>query len=596
MADDAEKTEITELTLLDASRVDAVGSPANGTPWLFLKAAAADCPTCDGSGKILDGNRKCPDCQGSGNASKSDSSEADEQEEEMTEETAKSLCGQEDCLVCAPILAKAKLKAATRNALPKSAFALPATRQYPIHDANHARAALSRSSGKPEEAKVKAAVGKKFPEIDQADAEKSTGVPDYATQLPLEGGHIADTGQSGIRVVPMVMGTKPEGAIATEGGETSAVGGSNTQVIPVVSRVLNPSGALTAAKVAYVVSSLAEACDRIEEQRQRVAKDGPGWMAMDNPSGAEATDIGSGPWESYDSATLSQVATNLAACGAAIGAIQQREAVEAAAGNMGDIADTWDLGEAESALEAALGIVARLAFHEGASAQKEGVEKVGRRLSGKTENALRAAHSALSDVLTPKELPTGHGAGQDDDSSEENDIMATVTKEDLAEVFTAALRQEREARKEAKAKKNANNDGDITEQELDAGVKGHLAQGDLAIPGEGHVNPEYANKEVDEMRKELGEVKSLLEKIAKRPRIGGPNLTGATPTGFAPVSEGRQGEEVAKSTEDAEIENLRKELDETLKDKSPSGMQRASELSYSLTRKQLAQGHRLHQI
>lgn len=54
-----------------------------------------------------------------------------------------------------------------RKSLPKTAFALPGGR-YPIHDKAHARNALARimQFGSPsEQAKVKAAVHKKFPSI-----------------------------------------------------------------------------------------------------------------------------------------------------------------------------------------------------------------------------------------------------------------------------------------------------------------------------------------------------------------------------------------------------------------------------------------------
>lgn len=40
----------------------------------------------------------------------------------------------------------AELTSAHRNSLPKSSFGLPGERKYPINDANHARAALSRAS------------------------------------------------------------------------------------------------------------------------------------------------------------------------------------------------------------------------------------------------------------------------------------------------------------------------------------------------------------------------------------------------------------------------------------------------------------------
>lgn len=57
------------------------------------------------------------------------------------------------------------LSAKQRNALPKTAFALPGERKYPIPDASHARNALARAAGKPEEAQVRAAVKKRYPGI-----------------------------------------------------------------------------------------------------------------------------------------------------------------------------------------------------------------------------------------------------------------------------------------------------------------------------------------------------------------------------------------------------------------------------------------------
>lgn len=44
-------------------------------------------------------------------------------------------------------------------------FALPGEKKYPIHDISHARNALARSSGKPEEQKVKSAVYSKYPSL-----------------------------------------------------------------------------------------------------------------------------------------------------------------------------------------------------------------------------------------------------------------------------------------------------------------------------------------------------------------------------------------------------------------------------------------------
>lgn len=57
------------------------------------------------------------------------------------------------------------LTTAARKNLPASDFAIPGERSYPIHDLAHARDALARSSGKPEEAKVRAAVYKRYPAL-----------------------------------------------------------------------------------------------------------------------------------------------------------------------------------------------------------------------------------------------------------------------------------------------------------------------------------------------------------------------------------------------------------------------------------------------
>ena len=60
-----------------------------------------------------------------------------------------------------------RLSAAERDALPASAFALPG-RRYPIHNINHARAALSdvaRYGTPAEQAKVRAKVHAAYPGI-----------------------------------------------------------------------------------------------------------------------------------------------------------------------------------------------------------------------------------------------------------------------------------------------------------------------------------------------------------------------------------------------------------------------------------------------
>lgn len=61
------------------------------------------------------------------------------------------------------------LNAKGRKHIKPSNFVFPKDKRYPIHDISHARNALARSSGKPEEAKVKAAVYRKYPELKKKD-------------------------------------------------------------------------------------------------------------------------------------------------------------------------------------------------------------------------------------------------------------------------------------------------------------------------------------------------------------------------------------------------------------------------------------------
>jgi hypothetical protein len=81
----------------------------------------------------------------------------------------------------------ADLKAATRNALPASDFAIPSTRDYPIEDIGHARDALSRvaEDGTPaEQAQVRNAVHAKYPSIGEGDT--GAGAPAVARKVQAE--------------------------------------------------------------------------------------------------------------------------------------------------------------------------------------------------------------------------------------------------------------------------------------------------------------------------------------------------------------------------------------------------------------------------
>lgn len=67
----------------------------------------------------------------------------------------------------------AVLTAKQRKNLPPTSFVFAKGKRYPIHDLAHARNALARSSGKPEEAAVKAAVYRKFPQLKPKSSKKA---------------------------------------------------------------------------------------------------------------------------------------------------------------------------------------------------------------------------------------------------------------------------------------------------------------------------------------------------------------------------------------------------------------------------------------
>lgn len=69
----------------------------------------------------------------------------------------------------------AKLKAKRRKKLPKSSFAIPSKRLYPIHDKAHAKAALAysrRKNTRGSYSTVRAAVLKRYPSLKKTNTKK----------------------------------------------------------------------------------------------------------------------------------------------------------------------------------------------------------------------------------------------------------------------------------------------------------------------------------------------------------------------------------------------------------------------------------------
>jgi septum formation inhibitor MinC len=544
-------TEITELDELIAEKVSGVETPANGTPFLVLKAAAEpDSPEAKAAEEEMT------------------KAEADEIEDMLTKAMWAGYCYSDGCEACkekfGPLyeeLEKAKLKAKARAGLPKSTFAIPEKApgpgSYPLPDKGHGEAALRllHNASPDEQKRIKAAVHRKFPDIGEGDEKKcastdvikSPGVPDEATSTPKEKGHLA-TGQSGL-AGPETAGLGPE-----ELSPSVHPGGKSPYVIPAEAKVkTNPPPPPPDDKAAWTIN--------VETGKSYKAN----WLSLD--AGEEP---GSPSWEHQDVALLDAVSMSLSAVQSLVAQLREREAAE-------------DATKAEVPADA--------------------------------EKTLRSALDHLTGLLGGESTGNPNTAGKSASAqpSEEENIMTTVTKEELdaqiaetsVKTVKAALKAERKAQKakakakakakmappfEPKAEKNANNGGDITEQTMRSGVKGENPANDVNAVG-GSVNSEYINKEGKKDKKvlkaiqaQLTAVSETVTKMAQRPRSGGPVLDGQARGAF-PASEARTSETVTKSAEDLDIERLTKSLDES---KDPMAR---DQISRELTLKRLTQAH-----
>ena len=342
---------VTELEEFEPDRVDGVKAGANGFPILMMKglvkADAEKCPTCDGSGKIMDGHRTCPDCKGSGDA------------------TAE----------------KAELDADARNNLDDSDFAYidaKGGRHLPIHDAAHVRAALARfgqtqfdnAADKKATAKRLVAAAKKF-DIDISD----------------------DT----------------------------------------------------------AVDAAAKSADEPVEKDGVVSGANPLFGAV---TPQDASVPGSPSWESTDADTAAQAAQALMAAAECIRTFAAREGAEVAAGEGSDLFDEFDALVALDQVTCALGIMARLAFLEGNAANKgaDDAEKAGKVLSTKSVDAIRAAITALNDLLSSAAGGSKPTDGEDAAEKSQEDILA-MTKDELIALLDEREAAKAEAREAAKAEK-----------------------------------------------------------------------------------------------------------------------------------------------
>ncbi len=628
--------DITELDVLQASKVSGVATAANGTPFLLLKAAedaADEDPLAENRKRMKEGkplvkkdsdddedDEKEKEDEAEAEAEKSDSAESDEFEEEVLK--AGAYCGNPNCGNCKALgVVNKALSAAERKEMPAKSFAYvdpKGGKHLPIHDKGHVKAALGRfkstdfteadkpvAAKKKAAAKIKAAAATHGIEIsddsDVAEAAKKGTVQDglNGTATPQEVGHLA-TGQSS------TSGSVTAGVRPGRSDPSLTLGGETTAAIPDVTKVDHDSpipattdgaGILNTAAKSVAVASLAQAMDVLSAQREAI-KDGK-FLQVANPTAAEAANPGSLPWESYDSATLAQVATCLAGCCNALDSIKQREAIEIATNN-GDNCDLWDLQDVSYALENAMGIAARLAFQE--AAEGASAEDVVKNLD---IEQLLEVRKTLDDTIV--QVTNAGSAG-----TTEGVIHMDVTKDELAETIAAGTvaaveaafkakanakaekRAEKEKAAAEEAEKNANNDGDVTEadlkptKEVDADNINAVKDADKDTESETDPATKALADQLESLTKSLDAVQEQVTKFAKRPRAGGPSLDGQA-RGVTPAGEGRV-EGVTKSTEDVDIEGLQKSID------AETDPVRKSELGLKLTYARLVQMHESGQL
>lgn len=633
--------------------------------------------------RMKEGKKPAKKADAEPHESDTSSPEADAQQDEMTDEpAAKSYCGDPECEPCQkaeliPLLvatahasgvAKATLRAADRKKMPSSKFAYvdpKGGKHLPIHDEAHVQAAMGRfnqqdfsDADDPDAAKRKAAgkilraAGKFGMDVDDEsnvsqaakgasqDALNGTAAPEYA-------GTIDGSKQS---IQPATAGVRTDlGSVIPSDQDPSSVpgviarlrGGQSAYAIPAEEKAYTVSNKgplgpqIAHVGAAKAVSSLFEAMDAIDAQRN--AMKAGNYLQVPGPSDAESSTPGSMPWESYDAATLDQVASVLAQCVNAVECICVREQIEALSNDPSDQQDAWDLQQAQDCLDCAAGIVARLAYAEGAEAAKsaEGdIQKAYSRLRAGDEKALRSAHAALSNVLAEHDRAKAEGAGVEAGSSEPSEgdkIQMELTKEELADQIAASTKKAVEDARKAEAKaakkaakaeakkaerklqkaaeeeilarlaqKNANNGGDITAQQEQDGVTAEHDADDIQSVG-GKPDPKYVTKALKKAAKKavkkqaLAEVKGQLEALsaetqsvgqlvksfANRPRSGGPVLDGI-PRGLYAASEQRLAEGQNGAGESQVIKGLEEQFE-----KSTDALER-QRLGFELTRMKLA--------
>ena len=259
--------------------------------------------------------------------------------------------------------------------------------------------------------------------------------------------------------------TPIDGDLVATPPTAQTIGGQNTRAIPIEAKVRE--NAIVALK------------DKAEQAMSKFVKQIEAVKSDDEP--------GSTAWESDDSENLTQISESLASACASLDVARQREETEGTTVDGSDMSNAYDLSEAQQAIDYALGIAARLSFHEATEAS---------------------------------EKSTDHG----------HVISMDITKDELATLIAeGTTKAVAEALKAQKGEEMPDIGGTVADPT--AGVA-HADANDVPSPA---VDPEYVNKaEIDKLSETIATMGETLKKIADRPRTGGPILDGQVHTD-APV-------------------------------------------------------------